>query len=69
VQHTKTGEKYTKLPRNIPNVHLTYQMAVKLRPTVHKIYQHLLLQVPRKITQNLDFWFENIPSGNPGQTV
>jgi hypothetical protein len=32
------------------------------RPNVHKIYQHLpLLENP-----NLDFWFENVPSGNPG---
>jgi hypothetical protein len=25
----QNGEKYTKLPQNIPNVHSVYQMAVK----------------------------------------
>jgi hypothetical protein len=39
-------------------------MAVKYT-NVHKIFQHLSLQDPPKITQNLDFWLENIPSGNP----
>jgi hypothetical protein len=27
--------------------------------------QNLPLQDPPKFTQNLDFWFENKPSGNP----
>jgi hypothetical protein len=27
------------------------------------------LQDPQKFTQNLDFWFENIPSGNPDLSV
>jgi hypothetical protein len=37
-------------------------MAVKCTK-LHKIHQHLPLQDPPKFTQ---FWFENIPSGNPG---
>jgi hypothetical protein len=32
-----------------------------------KIYQNLPSQEPPKLTQNLDFWFENKPSGNPVQ--
>jgi hypothetical protein len=32
VQHTKTGEKLTKLPKNIPNYHKIYQRAVKYIP-------------------------------------
>jgi hypothetical protein len=43
----QSGEKYTKLPRTIPNVHKIYQMAVKLtkRPKNNK---HLPLQDPPK---------------------
>jgi hypothetical protein len=58
-----------------------YQMATKL-PNGHKIYQMALMYLfqmtieltnffhprPSKIKPNLDFWFENIPSGNPAPT-
>jgi hypothetical protein len=39
-------------------------MAVKI-PNYHKTYKHLPLQDPPKIYPNWNFWFENIPSGNP----
>jgi hypothetical protein len=39
---------------NIPNGNKIYQM-----------YRHLQLQDPPKFYPNWDFWFENIPSGNP----
>jgi hypothetical protein len=42
--------KYTKLPQNIPTAHRIFQMPVK-RPNVHKIYRHLQLQDPPKLTQ------------------
>jgi hypothetical protein len=46
--------------KNIPNYHNIYQMAVKCKniPTSS-------IARPSKIYPNLDFWFENIPSGNP----
>jgi hypothetical protein len=47
--------KYIKRPHNIPNSH-------KNRPNVHIIYQHIPLQDP----PDRDFWFENLPPGNPG---
>jgi hypothetical protein len=30
------------------------------------MYQHLRIVRPFKIYPNRDFWFENMPSGNPG---
>jgi hypothetical protein len=36
-----------------------FQMAI------HRIYQHYFIPRPSKIYPNLDFWFENTPSGNP----
>jgi hypothetical protein len=42
----------------------TYQNGKNI-PNYHKIYQHLPLKEPQKIYPNFDFWFENIPSGNP----
>jgi hypothetical protein len=42
--------------KNIPNYHKIYQMSTK----------HTKI-LPSKIYPNLDFWFENIPSGNPGE--
>jgi hypothetical protein len=57
--------KYTKLPQNIPNYHKIYQMTTKYtkwpqnKPT-------LSITRPSKIYPNWDFWFENIPYGNPG---
>jgi hypothetical protein len=53
-QHTQTGKIY--LPNNHKYTKWPYNI-----PNGHKIYQHLPLQDPQK----WDFWFENIPSGNP----
>jgi hypothetical protein len=53
--------KHTKWPRNIPNGLKLGQMGIK--------YQHIPLQVPPKIYPNLDFWLENMPSGNPGEST
>jgi hypothetical protein len=51
--------------KNIPNGQNIYQMVLK-RPKGHKIYRHFpLLDPPKLHNPNLDFWFENIPSGNP----
>jgi hypothetical protein len=44
----QNGEKYTKLPRTIPNVLKILQKTAK---SVHKIYHHLPLQDPPKFTQ------------------
>jgi hypothetical protein len=52
VQHTKTGkiyqtaQKYTKLPKNIPKCHKTYEMAVKYTKC-----QNFSLQDTPKYTQ------------------
>jgi hypothetical protein len=59
----QNGEKHTKLSLN-------YRMAIKYTtwrkciPNGHKIYHYLKLQDTLKIYPNLDFWFENILSGN-----
>jgi hypothetical protein len=45
------GIKYTKLPQTISNG--------------RKIYQYIPFARPSNIYPNWDFWFENIPSGNP----
>jgi hypothetical protein len=64
--------QYTKTWKNIPNNHKRYQIATKYtklqsnRPNGSNIYQQLPLQVPLKFTQISIFWFENMPSGNPG---
>jgi hypothetical protein len=56
---------------NIPNNRKIYQITTKYtkrhknRTNVHKIYQHLPLQVPPKFTQIGIFGSKNMPSGNP----
>jgi hypothetical protein len=58
----QNGGKYTKLPLNyhiaIPRM---YQMAV----IYSKWHTNLSIPKPCKMYPNWDFWFENIPSGNP----
>jgi hypothetical protein len=55
--------------KNVPNNHKIYQMVTKYtewlynRPKCRKISS---LARPSKIYPNMDFWFENMPSGNPG---
>jgi hypothetical protein len=58
-------EKYTKLPQNIPNVNKIYQKSVKWTKCPKNIPTSSIAR-PSKIYPNLDFWFENKPSGNPG---
>jgi hypothetical protein len=50
----QNGEKLTKLPLNQQNGHKIYQLSV-------------IFSISRlsKNYQNWNFWFENIPSGNP----
>jgi hypothetical protein len=63
VQHTKNGKIY-QITTNIPNSNKMYQMAVKQDIT----YEHITISSiarPFNIYPNLDFLFENIPSGNP----
>jgi hypothetical protein len=65
-QYTKTRENmYVKLPQHYQMaIKYVYQIAVKYykwplnRPAISILR-------PSKIDQNLDFWFENKPSGNP----
>jgi hypothetical protein len=55
----------------IPNDHKIYQMAIKYTKwlsntkNVLKFTHNFILQ-GLKINQNWDFWYENMPSGNPG---
>jgi hypothetical protein len=56
---------------NIPKRGKTYQMNIKYTmwsqngQNHHRKYQHMYsIARPLKIYPNLDFWFENIPSGN-----
>jgi transposase-like protein len=50
--------KYTKCSQNIPNANKIYQMTMEKT----KIFQCKAFQIISK----LGFWFEKIPSGNPG---
>jgi hypothetical protein len=73
--------KYTKLPQNIPTYYKIYQITTKYTKlpqnmtNVYKVYQ-IALKYPKNIPissiarpskkyPNLDFWIDNIPSGNP----
>jgi hypothetical protein len=65
VKRTKTGEMYqrtitnTKWPQNILYGLKIDQMAIKCATSS--------AEKPSKIYQKLNFWFEKIPSGNPGR--
>jgi hypothetical protein len=66
VHDTKTG-------KNVPNEHKMHQIVIKYtnwpqRPNGNKIYPPIPLQDLPKMLPNWDFWFENIPSGNPAST-
>jgi hypothetical protein len=52
-----TINTYTQWPQTIPNSLKIDQMDVK--------YTNISIAKPSKISPNRDFWFENIPSGNP----
>jgi hypothetical protein len=62
-KHTKTGKIYKKRPQTIPNGQKLYQIAVNI-PNGHKVgtYSNILHS---KVLQNLDFWLEIKPDGNP----
>jgi hypothetical protein len=49
--------KCTKLPQHIPNDFQIYQMAKK--------FSKFFIARLSKMYENRDFWYENIPSGNP----
>jgi hypothetical protein len=64
---------------NIPKQGKMYQILTKctecLSNILYKIYTKFLMSIEytnifhskaQKISPNCDFWFENIPSGNPG---
>jgi hypothetical protein len=53
----QNGVKYTKLPLN-------YQMALKCTKWSKSIPAFSIPR-PSKMYPNRDFWYENIPSGNP----
>jgi hypothetical protein len=52
-------------PQNLPNGHKIYQMAGKLIKWPQNRLTFSIAR-PSKICPNWDFWFENMPSGNPG---
>jgi hypothetical protein len=62
--------QHTKMGKNIPNNQEIYQMSIKLA-NGRKIYRmdikyiNIFFARHSRIYPNLDFWFENIPSGNP----
>jgi hypothetical protein len=68
--------KYKKWPQTIPNDNNRWVETVREggpkkkkrpqnMPDGQKIYPNLPLQVTAKVTK-FGFWFENMPSGNPG---
>jgi hypothetical protein len=60
----QNGDEYTKLPQNVPNGQCITQTTVKFSKCTLNIPR---FSIPRssKMYPNWDFWFENIPSGNP----
>jgi hypothetical protein len=58
----QNGEKYIKLPQNIPNSNKIYKMAIKYLQISTK-YNNTAW--PSKNCQKMDFWFDIMPSGNP----
>jgi hypothetical protein len=60
-------ENIPKQPQNIPNGHKIYAIAVKYVDQVDIEFTNIFFIARQsKISPNWDFWFENIPSGNPG---
>jgi hypothetical protein len=56
-----------KKPKNIPNSHKIYQMAARYTKIDNMAIKYTNI-FHCKTLQNLPifFWFENVPSGNPG---
>jgi hypothetical protein len=59
----QNGGKYTKITTTLPNGHKVYQMAVKYSKLVNVLTYSSLW--PSRNYPNWNFWFKNIPSGNP----
>jgi hypothetical protein len=57
-----------QIATKLPDDHKTNQMAVIyiFQIAIHRIYIHFSNPRLSKIYPNRDFWFQNIPSGNPG---
>jgi hypothetical protein len=51
----QNGETYSKMTSRLPNGHKMYQ----------RKYIKILIPRPSEIDPNWDFWYENLPSGNP----
>jgi hypothetical protein len=65
-QYTKEGKIYQTTTKILPNVHLPKcKIALKF-PTGHFCIPTFSIPRPSKIYHNCDFWFENMPFGNPG---
>jgi hypothetical protein len=60
------GQIYQMAAKTIPNVHKIYQTAVKCSngPYVNYAYQFSIPGTSKKYS-NCEFWYGNIPSGNP----
>jgi hypothetical protein len=66
VQQAKSG-------KNIPNCRKIHKMSIKLIKWLYNTPNALKIGIPTysiarpfRIDPNLDFWFENLPSVNPG---
>jgi hypothetical protein len=65
-QKYQNGEKYIiQIITTLTYDHKIYEMAVKYSKLSSNIHPFSIL-MSSKIYPNWDFWFENIPSGNPG---
>jgi hypothetical protein len=62
----QNGKNFTNIPQKIPNVYQIYQMAVKWTKRPWNIPKSSIARHSKNYP-NFDFWFENIPSGNPAR--
>jgi hypothetical protein len=63
IQNTKTGEIY-QMATKLPNGHKLYHIEV-----IYSNVPTFFVPRPSKFYPNLDFWFENKPSGNPEKST
>jgi hypothetical protein len=64
----KWGKMY-QIATKLPDFHKIFQMDVIYISNGHRIYRLFSFQGPPKFTKICIFWFEYIPSGNPGHAV